>query len=586
MGIRARVFLLVFFSLAVSIRIAYVIAERDITSTFEEQTIFQLEKQAYLLLESVNEISKLDKSEANAIANRLGEASDSRVTLILNDGTVVGDSSLTKEQISILDNHINRKEIQEALLNGKGWSSRYSSTLDQQLLYFAVTDQDVLNPNIIRIAVPYTYLDRVISSLNISIFLIGAVAFVVSFIASALIFNYTYRSLSELEDAISSLSVNPLKNNDIEASQNEKTGEFDNVARSISQISEVLKSQVKLIAKQRNQFGSVLDDLGEGVIVFNHLSHITYNNDKALQILNLKDDINNLTIESLAIKAITNLYEIASKKKKANKEFEIDMGNGSTRWVLGSINQSNSANQYILVVHDITQLRKLDSMRRDFVSNVSHELRTPVSVIRANSETLLSGALDNKEDAEVFSKAILHNAERLTEMVSDLIDLSRIEYGEVKLNFEPVNINRSILGALDSIKGLASKKEISLIFEEYEDMFVWVDTNAIERILINLLDNAIKYSPQKSSVKVNVINGDKHLEVNVIDSGKGIDDTDKKRIFGRFYRTAQARASDKTGSGLGLAIVKNLAHSLNGDVGVRNSDSGGCNFWFTIPKAK
>lgn len=586
MGIRARVFLLVFFSLAVSIRIAYVIAERDITSTFEEQTIFQLEKQAYLLLESVNEISKLDKPEANAIANRLGEASDSRVTLILNNGTVVGDSSLTKEQISILDNHINRKEIQEALINGKGWSSRYSSTLDQQLLYFAVTDQDVLNPNIIRIAVPYTYLDRVISSLNISIFLIGAVAFVVSFIASALIFNYTYRSLSELEDAISSLSVNPLKNNDIEASQNEKTGEFDNVARSISQISEVLKSQVKLIAKQRNQFGSVLDDLGEGVIVFNHLSHITYNNDKALQILNLKDDINNLTIESLAIKPITNLYEIASKKKKANKEFEIDMGNGSTRWVLGSINQSNSANQYILVVHDITQLRKLDSMRRDFVSNVSHELRTPVSVIRANSETLLSGALDNKEDAEVFSKAILHNAERLTEMVSDLIDLSRIEYGEVKLNFEPVNINRSILGALDSIKGLASKKEISLIFEEYEDMFVWVDTNAIERILINLLDNAIKYSPQKSSVKVNVINGDKHLEVNVIDSGKGIDDTDKKRIFGRFYRTAQARASDKTGSGLGLAIVKNLAHSLNGDVGVRNSDSGGCNFWFTIPKAK
>ena len=279
MGIRARVFLLVFFSLAVSIRIAYVIAERDITSTFEEQTIFQLEKQAYLLLESVNEISKLDKSEANAIANRLGEASDSRVTLILNNGTVVGDSSLTKEQISILDNHINRKEIQEALINGKGWSSRYSSTLDQQLLYFAVTDQDVLNPNIIRIAVPYTYLDRVISSLNISIFLIGAVAFVVSFIASALIFNYTYRSLSELEDAISSLSVNPLKNNDIEASQNEKTGEFDNVARSISQISEVLKSQVKLIAKQRNQFGSVLDDLGEGVIVFNHLSHITYNND-------------------------------------------------------------------------------------------------------------------------------------------------------------------------------------------------------------------------------------------------------------------------------------------------------------------
>ena len=153
MGIRARVFLLVFFSLAVSIRIAYVIAERDITSTFEEQTIFQLEKQAYLLLESVNDISKLNSLEASSIANRLGEASDSRVTLILNNGTVVGDSNLSQQEISLIDNHINRKEVQEALLNEKGWSSRFSSTLNQQLLYFAVTDQNIESPNIIRIAV-------------------------------------------------------------------------------------------------------------------------------------------------------------------------------------------------------------------------------------------------------------------------------------------------------------------------------------------------------------------------------------------------------------------------------------------------
>ena len=290
-------------------------------------------------------------------------------------------------------------------------------------------------------------------------------------------------------------------------------------------------------------------------------------------------------LEELNIKAIGNLYDIASKKKKSNQEFEIDLGNGSTRWVLASMNQSNTAKQYILVVHDITQLRKLDSMRRDFISNVSHELRTPVSVIMANSETLLSGALDNKADAENFSKAILHNAERLSEMVSDLIDLSRIEYGELKLEFEKVNINQSILKALDAIKGLAAKKEISLNFDEYDDEFIRVDINAIDRILINLLDNAIKYSPNKSSVSITIEDKNSHIEVNVTDSGKGIDDSDKSRIFGRFYRTAQARASDKTGSGLGLAIVKNLVHSLDGDVGVRNSNSGGSNFWFTVPKA-
>ena len=586
MGIRARVFLIVFFSLAASIRIAYVIAERDITSTFEEQTIYQLEKQAQLLLVNVDDVSKYgDIKAADLVADKLGNASNSRVTLILNNGVVVGDSDVELESIANLDNHANRDEIKEALVSGKGWSSRYSDTIGKQLLYFAISDNNKIEPNIIRISVPYTYLDQVFASLNLSIFLIGIVAFVVCFIASTLIFNYTYKNLSELENAVSSLAQGPFKKKDKEILPLDGLDEFSSVARSISQVSEALKNQVRLIAKQRNQFGSVLDDLGEGVIVFNDYAEITYHNDQALRILNLKTDINNKTLKELNIKAIGNLYDIASKKKKSNKEFEIDLGNGSTRWVLASMNQSNTAKQYILVVHDITQLRKLDSMRRDFISNVSHELRTPVSVIMANSETLLSGALDNKADAENFSKAILHNAERLSEMVSDLIDLSRIEYGELKLEFEKVNINQSILKALDAIKGLAAKKEISLNFDEYDNEFIRVDINAIDRILINLLDNAIKYSPNKSSVSITIEDKNSHIEINVTDSGKGIDDSDKVRIFGRFYRTAQARASDKTGSGLGLAIVKNLVHSLDGDVGVRNSNSGGSNFWFTVPKA-
>ena len=586
MGIRARVFLIVFFSLAVSIRIAYIIAERDITSTFEEQTIYQLEKQAQLLLVNVDDVSNYaDIKAADLVADKLGNASNSRVTLILNNGVVVGDSDIELESIANLDNHANRDEIKEALVSGKGWSSRYSDTIGKQLLYFAISDNNKIEPNIIRISVPYTYLDQVFASLNLSIFLIGIVAFVVCFIASTLIFNYTYKNLSELENAVSSLAKGPIKKKDKEILPLDGLDEFSSVARSITQVSEALKNQVRLIAKQRNQFGSVLDDLGEGVVVFNDSAEITYHNDQALRILNLKIDINNKTLEELNIKAIGNLYDIASKKKKSNKEFEIDLGNGSTRWVLASMNQSNTAKQYILVVHDITQLRKLDSMRRDFISNVSHELRTPVSVIMANSETLLSGALDNKADAENFSKAILHNAERLSEMVSDLIDLSRIEYGELKLEFEKVNINQSILKALDAIKGLAAKKEISLNFDEYDDEFIRVDINAIDRILINLLDNAIKYSPNKSSVSITIEDRNSHIEVNVTDSGKGIDDSDKVRIFGRFYRTAQARASDKTGSGLGLAIVKNLVHSLDGDVGVRNSNSSGSNFWFTVPKA-
>lgn len=584
MGIRSRVFLIVFLSLGVSISIAYTIAERDITNTFEEQIVYQLEKQAKLLVENIDEIDSLKGVTASdSLADRLGNASDSRVTLILNDGSVIGDSGVPIDLIASLDNHSNRKEVIDALSFGTGWSSRYSNTTNEQLLYFAILDNNEEKPNIIRIAVPYTYLDRVIASLDISILLIAVVAFFVAMITSTLSSNYTYRNLSELDDAVSSLADAPLKRKALKALPTQRVDEFGNVARSISQISDKLKTQVRLIAKQRNQFGSVLDDLGEGIIVFNESAEVTFNNDQALLILNL-ENIEKSRLEDIPITPILNLYETASKKKKADKEFEIDIGNGKTRWVLGSINQSKSTKEFILVVHDITQLRKLDSMRRDFISNVSHELRTPVSVIRANSETLLNGALDNREDAKMFSTAILHNAQRLSEMVSDLIDLSRIEYGELKLNFEKINLNQSILKVLDSLSGLAAKKNISFSFNENLDVFVRADSKALERILINLIDNAIKYSPSNSSVEILFKNSEKNIEVNIIDKGQGIDIADKDLIFGRFFRTAQARASDATGSGLGLAIVKNLVHSLSGDVGLKNSSINGCNFWFTLPK--
>lgn len=584
MGIRSRIFLIVFLSLGVSISIAYTIAERDITNTFEEQIVYQLEKQAKLLVENIDEIDSLKGVTASdSLADRLGNASDSRVTLILNDGSVIGDSGVPIDLIASLDNHSNRKEVIDALSFGTGWSSRYSNTTNEQLLYFAILDNNEEKPNIIRIAVPYTYLDRVIASLDISILLIAVVAFFVAMITSTLSSNYTYRNLSELDDAVSSLADAPLKRKALKALPTQRVDEFGNVARSISQISDKLKTQVRLIAKQRNQFGSVLDDLGEGIIVFNESAEVTFNNDQALLILNL-ENIEKSRLEDIPITPILNLYETASKKKKADKEFEIDIGNGKTRWVLGSINQSKSTKEFILVVHDITQLRKLDSMRRDFISNVSHELRTPVSVIRANSETLLNGALDNREDAKMFSTAILHNAQRLSEMVSDLIDLSRIEYGELKLNFEKINLNQSILKVLDSLSGLAAKKNISFSFNENLDVFVRADSKALERILINLIDNAIKYSPSNSSVEILFKNSEKNIEVNIIDKGQGIDIADKDLIFGRFFRTAQARASDATGSGLGLAIVKNLVHSLSGDVGLKNSSINGCNFWFTLPK--
>ena len=223
-------------------------------------------------------------------------------------------------------------------------------------------------------------------------------------------------------------------------------------------------------------------------------------------------------------------------------------------------------------------------MRRDFISNLSHELRTPVSVIRANSETLIDSALEDKKQAKIFAKAILHNAERLTDMVSSLLDLSRIEYGELKLNFEEIDLNAFFENFIESIINLSKKKDIDINYLPNHKGSVNADFQAIERIMNNLIDNAIKYSEEGSEIKISTSNdGDDYIRVTVEDTGEGISPEDQDHIFSRFFRTASARATDNQGSGLGLAIVKHLVNNLNGEVGIESKPQKGSIFWFTIP---
>ena len=586
MGIRSRIFLIVFLLLTVSISITYVVAERDLTNTFKLQIVDELEKQANLLLISVDNLNKYSNTEeADREANNLGKASNSRVTFINNDGKVIGDSFLDVDQIALLDNHGDRIEVIDALLNGIGWSSRYSSTLNQDLLYFAIRDNQKVDPNIIRVSVPLNYLDAVTGTLGLSVILLFAVVFIVSIIASGVAANFLYSNIQELANVANDISKGVHKKDALKALPVQRIDEFGTVARSISQISEDLKNQIKIIAKQRDQFGLVLDDLGEGIIVTNKKGDVVFTNEQASIILKI-EELDNKNIKKLDIPALNYLFKRVKNKKRADIEFEIDTGKKNTQWVLGSMNQSKTTGEFILVLHDITQLRQLNSMRRDFISNLSHELRTPVSVIRANSETLLDGALDNKKDAKIFAKAILHNSERLSLMVSDLIDLSRIEYGDLKLNIVSIDLDEFVNSFIVSMKSLTKKKGIDLVYKPSHKTRIKADVQALERIFTNLVDNAFKYSPDESLIEISTKQDDNNVRVMISDNGVGISEIDKGHIFDRFYRAASARASHNKGSGLGLAIVKNLVNSLNGDVGVSSGVSKGSIFWFTLPSGK
>jgi two-component system phosphate regulon sensor histidine kinase PhoR len=583
MGIRSRIFFIVFVLLTISIAITYVVAERDLNNTFKQQTINELEKKANLLNISVGSLTRFDDiNAADLFANELGSALNSRVTFIKNDGQVIGDSELDFDEISIIDNHGNRSEVIDALKNGKGWSSRYSSTLKQERLYFAIQDNEDIYPNIIRISVPITYIDNITDTLGLSVLLLFIVVFIVSVIASGVSVNYLYSNIQELANVATNISKGKSISDDIDALPTQRDDEFGTVARSISQLSEDLKNQIKIIAKQRDQFGLVLDDLGEGIIVTNKKGKVVFTNEQASVILNT-ENLFEKNIKEFNIPALNYLFKRVKNKKRADIEFEIEINRRSTKWVLGSMNQSKTTGQFILVLHDITQLRQLNSMRRDFISNLSHELRTPVSVIRANSETLLDGALDDKKEAKIFSKAILHNAERLTSMVSDLIDLSRIDYGDLKLNIVEVDLDNFINSFIDSMKSVMKKKDIYIEYRPKHKKNIMADMQSLERVMNNLIDNAFKYSSKGSVIEISTITNNNHIKINVADQGTGISEIDQEYIFDRFYRTASARASENKGSGLGLSIVKNLINSLNGEVGVSNRPEGGSIFWFTLP---
>ena len=346
----------------------------------------------------------------------------------------------------------------------------------------------------------------------------------------------------------------------------------------------ISRVRIKLIAKQTDSFGSVLDNLGEGVLLASTTGDISYVNQSMLKIFEV-ESLKNKNIKDLKINALKNMFDNALKDGLFQYEFQIQGRSSNPKLLLGSINRSKTTNEIILVINDVTELRANASMRRDFISNLSHELRTPVSVISANAETLVNGAIDNKKDAKTFSKAILHNAERISGLVSDLIDLSRIDYGEIHLDLNELNICDVISVVKDSHYSSAKRKGIDINFKEKSLPNVLADAAAVERIVTNLLDNAIKYTKANSEgeVEIQVLKEKNFIKVLVKDLGIGIEGSDQELVFRRFYRTPDARASQKTGSGLGLAIVKNLTISLGGQVGVKKRSHKGSTFWFTLP---
>ena len=344
------------------------------------------------------------------------------------------------------------------------------------------------------------------------------------------------------------------------------------------------------LAEERHRSGIVLQAVREGLLSVDRKRRLTLINPACRELLGIgPEDLGRKLHKIVPIPELRALMKTAKKEGSATGDVALtataDDGHESTRILKIHISSEDDSG-LVLTVHDMTRVRRLETIRRDFVANVSHELRTPISIVQASTEALQDGALEQPQYAAMFLDAILRNAQRLNLLVQDILKLSRIEAGQNILDLEPVSVSEVVSDVIQILYTRSTERNHVIISTVESQDVVIADAGSLEQILVNLLDNAMKYTPPDTRIRVSTLSNDaERIRIMVADNGPGIAEEHRSRLFERFYRVDAGRSRSEGGTGLGLAIVKHLAESLNGSVGFESNTPSGSIFWVDLPKA-
>lgn len=525
--------------------------------------------------------------DAPALAVAIARETRARVTFISAQGEVLGDSEVKPDELKELDNHLNRPEVQEALKSGQGSSLRYSATLRMPMLYVAFPlrgNND--GGGILRLALPLSFLQQAKRSLNIILSLSLALAMLVSLILSYVLSNVTSRSLRTMAAIAAQIGKGDFGKR-IPIQSRDEVGEL---AAVMNDMTVRIESQLMDLSTEKNRLDTVLRGMGEGVMVTDATGVITLVNPAFRALFSIQEDVEGKPlIEITRHPALFDAFKMVMETRDERlDEITLQLDREKTlltHWV--PLLENDHIRGIVAVFHDISDLKRLEKIRRDFVANVSHELRTPVSVIKGYAETLLAGALEtDPEKAGRFVEIIHNHSERLANLIGDLLALSALESGDLELELAPLSITSAVRHAFNLLEQKANGKGISIVLNGIEGAPpVLADHGRIEQVLINLLDNAIKYTPENGSVKISAHDAGDMMKITVIDTGNGIPPKDLPRIFERFYRVDSARSRDQGGTGLGLSIVKHIVQLHGGDVSAESTMGKGSTFTFTLKKA-
>jgi two-component system phosphate regulon sensor histidine kinase PhoR len=528
-------------------------------------------------------------------ARDLGNRASARVTLIASDGTVLADSAVPDADLATVENHKSRPEVEQALATGQGRDMRPSHTSGERTMYRAIRmrfSQDTA-PLVVRVALPIAQIDHEIGALKQHLFLALGVAFLVALALSVWLAHSITKPLSDIASAAQRLSAG----NQAARIRTTAQDEVGLLASTLNHMADQLHAKIDELSEDRAQLLAVLTSMVEGVMVLDSRGHVLQINPALERMFGISrveargrpcaelfrhQRLNDMVAEILQSRA-PHEDEIMLPLSGRHLQIEASPAGGE---------RENEA-CVVFVFHDVTELRRLEKIRKDFVANVSHELRTPLTSIKGYVEALLDGGKDDPFEASKFLDIILKQSDRLNLIIEDLLELSKIESGQITLKAEPLELQAVVDRTLSMIKPIADRKRHRLVTALDPSLpSIAGDEDRLVQVLTNLLDNAVKYTPAGGTITVGATaalsSGSaeqpaRSIDLSVADTGIGIPEGDRPRVFERFYRVDKARSRELGGTGLGLAIVKHIVEGHGGQVWVEANHPQGSRFVVRLP---
>jgi len=499
-----------------------------------------------------------------------------RITLVETDGTVIGDS---EHDPVLMESHLYRPEIQSALAKGQGSSIRFSTTADYEMMYVAVPvkhgDSIVA---VVRLALPLVQVESSVARLRQTVLSVMLITLFLALLLAIGVAERTARPVRRLTEGVERMAAGDFTTHIIPTTRDE----VGILTRAFNEMIDRQRETMSALERERIQLATVLEQMADGVLITDAERRVSLINPAAIRILDISGEapLGRSLVQVVREHQVIGVWQACLESGSERVEL-IDVGHqGPFLQVIVTPLAGVEPGSYLMILQDLSQLRHLETIRREFITNISHELRTPLASLKALSDTLIDGALEDPPAARRFLERISIEVDALTQMVQELLELSRIESGRVPIRLAPISVSDVVSLPIERMTLQADRAGLELMSDLADLPLVLGDADRAQQVVTNLLHNAIKFTPSGGKIVISAEATEKEVVISVRDTGVGIPSDVLPHVFQRFYKADKSRSS--SGTGLGLSIAQHIVQAHGGRIWAESSEGEGSIFYFSL----